>query len=361
MSMSGFRSGFIARAALALALATMSTGCLLGGGGGGGGATGGAAGSSGSAGSSAGTGGSGGAGSSGSAGGGGGPEVLLAVDFFSNNPWAIAIDSDTIYFTDAQGPDGKVIKLPKAGGAAVTLADGLSLPSHLTVDATDVYFMDSDHVQKVPIGGGPVVTMAPADNESYGTVAVDDDQIYWTNYGFMGSAERMPKGGGAPVMIDSGSYPSALLLSGGTVYWAAMEEDEIRQAPAAGGPATLLASGQDHVRWGFAASADHLFWMTEGTFPMALWSAPLDGSGPAVQIGTSPVDGSSPTSLVVDDTYVYFSVSYCKLVRVPIGGGAPIVTDVDMAFGCPRFMTGDADNLYYTSEVGITRFPKSSL
>lgn len=365
---------FRALSLLTLTLATMSAGCLGGGGGGGSGSNvvasfnggggddgGGGDGGGGNGGGNAGGGGNGGGGgNAGGGGNGGGPEVLLAVDF-SHNPWAITVDADTIYYTEAQGPDGKVVRLPKAGGPPVILADGLNLPGHLTVDATDVYFMDPDHVLKVPIAGGPVTTLAPAYNESYSAVAVDDDQIYWTNYGFKGSAERMPKAGGAPFVVDVDSYPSALLLSGGSMYWASLELDVIKMAPTAGGPATVVASGQDAVRWGLAANADHLFWITEGTFPMALWSVPLDGSAPAAQIGVSPVQSSSPTSLVLDDSYVYFSAYLCKIVRIPLGGGAPLVTDVDKALGCPRYMVGDADNLYYTSEVGITKYPKSAL
>lgn len=338
-------AGFSLLAALAMSLFTGCDGNQMGGGTGG-------------------SGGSGGSGGGGAAAGGAGgaplPEVLFAAgpEF---NTWGIALSSDAVYFTDGQGPDGKVGSVPKAGGTMTVLAAGLQSPSPITVDATDVYFMDSHKVMKVPKTGGAVTTVAPAYNETYSAVVVDDDQIYWTNYGFMGSTMRMPKAGGAAVTVAPDAYPAGMVVTGGTMYWSAMDADAIKSAPILGGPVTIVASGQNGPRWGIAANADHLFWVNEGTFPMQIWSAPLDGSGPPVQIGVSPVDGSGQTSLVADDVYVYFKAYLCKIVRIPVGGGAALVTDVDMALGCPRFMAGDVENLYYTSDAGITKYPKSAL
>lgn len=334
-------------------------GCVLnsevGGGtaGDGGAAGGGSAGAAGS--SSGGTGGAGGTGGGAS----GVPQVLATAQ--GMNPWALAVDDSDVYFTDAQGPNGKVARVSKNGGPLAVLAIGQELPSAITVDATDVYFMDSYHVMKVAKAGGVVTAMADAENATYSSVVVDDDQIYWTNYTMPGSVKRMPKAGGAPIHVADDSYPAGIVLAGGNMYWAGLESYEIHGAPTAGGPAFLVAGGQPAPRWGIAASADHLYWITEGTFPMEVWGVPLDASTPPAQVGISPVDSSSQVTLVVDDNYLYFPVYFCKIARIPVGGGAAIVTDVDPALGCPSFITADADNLYYTSSVGITKYPKSAL
>lgn len=353
MSTTRSLSMFTGLSLLAALSGAITTGCILetevgnaGGSGGGG---------------SAGSGGTGGTGGAGGTGGGSAVPELLLAGGFGLNAWGIALDADSVYFTDAQGPNGKVGRVAKVGGALTVLASGLQSPSPITVDATDVYFMDSDHVMKVPIAGGAVTVVADASNDTYSAVVVDDDQIYWTNYTFMGSTMRMPKAGGAPVTVAPDAYPAGMVVTGGQMYWSAMDADAIKSAPILGGPVTVMASNQDAPRWGIAANADHLFWVNEGTFPMQVWGVPLDASLPPAQLGVSPTESSVQTSLVADAAYVYFPVSYCKIVRIPVGGGQPIVTDVAQALGCPRFMAGDADALYYTSEAGITRYPKSAL
>lgn len=323
----------------------------------------GGSGGSGSSGSSGGSGGSGGGtttSGAGGAGGGAGPELLYSVGF-EINPWAIAVDADTVYITDAQGPDGKVISVPKSGGPHTVLAAGLYLPSPLAVDATDVYFLTSDALLKVPVAGGVPSVVAPATNASYSAVALDDDNVYWTNYDAPGSAQQTPKAGGAVVTVDADEYAAGLVLADDKMCWASFGQNAIKCAPTAGGPAAVFAANQNAPRWGIAADSTHLYWMTEGDFPMQLWSGALDGSTPPAQIGESPTDASYATTMVVDSTYVYFVVPYCEIARIPIGGGPALSTIVDPAVGCPRFMTADADNLYYTSEIGVTKYPKSAL
>ena len=65
------------------------------------------------------------------------------------------------------------------------------------MDANYVYWTNSSeasigNVSKAPLAGGPKVVLAA--NQSYpGSVAVDDNYIYWTTGNAAGSIERMPK------------------------------------------------------------------------------------------------------------------------------------------------------------------------
>lgn len=353
-----------------LALGGMTTGCILDTdvgfdsdtGGSGGGATAGGAGSSG------GVGGSGGDADTGGPGGGanGGPEVLFeTVANLSvcgeTNAFGIVVDAHNVYFTDNQGTDSNVLSVPKEGGTVTVLASNVYDPSGIAVDAAYVYFVDTSAVRKVPIGGGPVTALADAENAAYSAVAVDDDNVYWTNYAGLGSTMQIPKAGGPPITLDGGShYPAGVLVTGGSVYWTAFSDYAIESAPVGGGPVVTIAADQPAPRWGLAADDTRLYWITEGTFPMEIWSVPLDAGAPPALLGLAPSDWASATSLLVDAEYAYFSVD-CSIVRLPIGGGEPLITTVDEALGCPRFMTQDAENVYYTSTVGVTRYPKSAL
>lgn len=337
------------------------------GGTGGTGATGGAGGSvgtgtTGGVGGSGGAGAAGGAGGAGAAGGAGGggdaPELLVAATL-DMNPWGIAVDDTNVYFTDAFGINGKVSRVPKAGGPLTVLANGLELPGWLAVDATDVYVITYDHLTKVPIAGGVFTNVGPGGG-SYARVVVDADNVYWTDGTPFGAVRRMAKAGGGITHVDDGDT-YGLVLHGGTLYWSSFHGDAIMSAPAAGGPVSVFAAGQEAPRMGLITDGTDLYWMNEGTFPMQLWRGPLDGSSPPAQIGSPPSDAAWQATLAIDASYLYYPVPYCIIARVPLAGGPTETFTVDPALGCPRFMVGDADNLYYTSDAGITRYPKSAL
>lgn len=330
------------------------------GGAGGSGATG--AGATGGSGGGGTTGGSGGTGATGGSGGGGAagvPELLVAATF-DMNPWGIAIDATNVYFTDAMGINGKVSRVPKAGGPLTVLASGLELPGAVAVDATDVYVLTFDHLLRVPIAGG-VFTNIGTGGAGYARIVLDNDTIYWTDGTLGGALRRMAKGGGGIMHIDDGHDTEGLVLHDGTLYWSSIESGAIKSAPSTGGTVSVFASGQDYPRMGLITDGADLYWMNEGTFPMQLWKGPLDGSAPPAQIGVAPSDSSWAVTFAVDSTYLYYPIPYCEIARMPLAGGPTEVFQVDPLLGCPRFIVGEADNLYYTSDAGVTRYPKSAL
>ena len=277
------------------------------------------------------------------------------------NPWGIAVDATDVYFTDAQGPSGKVVRVPLDGSPAIELANHQDLPSAIAVDATDAYFMLSDALMKVPLAGGPAVQVSPAEDASYATIALDSTNVYWTNYVNAGSAMLIPKAGGPATTLDTGiDYPSGIVVQGGSIYWAVMESNEIKTAPIAGGPATVFASGQNAVRSGLAADSTYLYWITEGDFPNHLVKAPLAGGAP-VDVALSPGDASTPQSLIIDATHAYFidaNTSNCGLAKVELATGAVSSIPLGGSIGCPIFLAADAANIYYTSRAGITKVVK---
>lgn len=314
--------------------------------------------------SSGGGGGSDGSGGSGGSSGAGGAMPGNATMLFDAagsgvNPWGIAVDANNVYFSDAQGPNGKVFRVPLDGSGAAELANGQSSPSAILVDGSDVYFITSDALMKVPAAGGPVQKVADAENATYSGLAVDADHIYWTDYTSPGRTMRIAKAGGPPEMLASGDgYPSGIAVAGGQVYWAVLSDNEIRQVPAAGGMAGVFAANQNAPRWGFASDGVSLYWLTEGDFPMHLMKAPLAGGQPSL-IATSPSQASMASTLVVDASHAYFALPECAIAKVPLAGGPVEQIAIDQALlGCPIFLAGDAANLYFTGFAGVSRIPK---
>jgi hypothetical protein len=100
-------------------------------------------------------------------------------------PENMALDEESVYFTDAPGDAGIVAKVPIAGGARSNLAFGRVAPGALAVDATSVYWVEKRSeggVYKVPLGGGSITTLATGQNLPCG-IAVDSTSVYWTNFG----------------------------------------------------------------------------------------------------------------------------------------------------------------------------------
>jgi DNA-binding beta-propeller fold protein YncE len=80
----------------------------------------------------------------------------------------VAVDSTHVYWvTSGAGifrndPAAKVNKVPLGGGSVTTLASGQSGPVSVAVDGTHVYWTNSGDgtVNEVPIGGGKVTRLA---------------------------------------------------------------------------------------------------------------------------------------------------------------------------------------------------------
>jgi hypothetical protein len=103
-----------------------------------------------------------------------------------NIPYGIAVDATNVYWTDqgsygAIPPDGAIVKMPLAGGAASTVISGLTGPSDLVLDGATFYWISTDGtIKKAPVTGGPTTTLASAQSNSR-DIVVDATSVYWIN------------------------------------------------------------------------------------------------------------------------------------------------------------------------------------
>jgi hypothetical protein len=133
-------------------------------------------------------------------------------------PVGLAIDASHIYWAVDQ--PGTVARVRKDGGAVETLAHG-DKPVGLALDATHAYWSEwgSGRIAKVPKSGGEVVVLA-SDQKGARAIAVDDARVYFT-HAPSGTIRSVPKNGGAVFTHASGQkQPYALAIDGTTIYWA---------------------------------------------------------------------------------------------------------------------------------------------
>ncbi len=134
---------------------------------------------------------------------------------------------------------GTIMKIPAAGGTPTTLASGQGFVAGIGVDATNVYWVNENSppsVAKVPIAGGAVTTMAnvpappppgggPSCCAGISNVVSDGTNIYYGTHNYTtnsgGQIWTVPAIGGTPVLLvnDAAGDPLTLALDGNNIYW----------------------------------------------------------------------------------------------------------------------------------------------
>jgi hypothetical protein len=207
---------------------------------------------------------------------GGGTRTTLATGLTTiPNAEEIAVDSAYVYFTSFEDPapeypqSGAVMKVPIAGGTPITLASEQDYPLGLTVDSTNVYWVNEGSsgsdgsVIQMPLAGGPPTTLATGQAAPV-SVVVDAKNVYWTLWGWTtdggtsGAVMTAPIGGGAVSTLVSGGTGYGIAVDASNVYWTDFRAGNVMQMPLGGGAITTLASGQDGPL-GFGVDADNVY------------------------------------------------------------------------------------------------------
>jgi hypothetical protein len=257
------------------------------------------------------------------------------------NPTALALDTDTLYWTEF---GGLIRKASKAGGAPITLFASQFNPTGIAVDNGTVYFGDGVNLRSVPKGGGSSTILTAATPSQ---IALDATNIYWTDaISGTGAIRKMPRTGGSPVTLATGTTsPSGIKTDGVNVYWSEFSSPgmvwkvsvnggtpsvlgtqvnnrgiaidptstnvywgenvfvnagRIDFAPANGGPPTNLVTGLNNV-WDVAADGTSVFWVEDRTGGVVRQVA-LSGGSPA----TLANNLAEPVALALDPSNVYW-------------------------------------------------------
>jgi hypothetical protein len=144
--------------------------------------------------------------------------------------WRLAQSATTI-FVALEGEKGATIRsLPKNGGPGATIAAATGRgPYALATDATHLYWLELDHVKRVPLAGGPAEDFAPGDGG--GSLALTDRHVVFSmmNYQRKRTVAR-PKAGGAEIMLAPDHDADELTSEGDTVIGIAKWSSLVRYA-----------------------------------------------------------------------------------------------------------------------------------
>jgi hypothetical protein len=317
------------------------------------------------------------------------PAVTLAT-----TPWGfggIAMDASNLYWTatDNTGKAGGVWQMPKGGGTPLLLASGLHVPSGITVDSGNVYWVnEGDHdahngsVMTVPIGGGVPITLASGLSNPR-DVSVAASTVYWTDLDPSNSDNGLvlsvPAGGGAITTVATGQSEPGTILAipeviylpiGGklvateiaNVYWGNYSGDSVETALGLGGPSTLYAgTGTLGVVGDIAVDATNVYFSGSDcdTCGGSLRSVPLGGGAPVVL--ATGLGGSR--GIAVDSSSVYLAsvASSTQLVqKVPLAGGAPLTIATNPTGGTLLFhnVVVDSTSVYWLTDSAVMKVVK---
>jgi hypothetical protein len=145
-------------------------------------------------------------------------------------PNGVAVRDGEVYWTDEGNADGMgtLNDVSAMGGLSSLLGSSLADPARIVADATSVYFADGSAIEKVPIGGGTIVTLA-SDPQWWITyyLSVDETSVYFTEAA-LGHVLKVPLDGGAVVTIANANPRSPRIIAtyGSNMYWSADDPDD---------------------------------------------------------------------------------------------------------------------------------------
>ncbi len=148
---------------------------------------------------------------------------------------AMAINSDSVYWTDGNAVGGAVLKVPLAGGVPVTLVTGQFAPSGIALDATSMYWTDDGNgsgqgaVMKASLSGSSPVTLVSG-LAGPRAIAVDASSVYFADY-IGAKLLKVPLDGGTVTTLATGGSPDAIAIDATSVYWADYDGSVWRRTP----------------------------------------------------------------------------------------------------------------------------------
>ncbi len=289
---------------------------------------------------------------------------------------SLAVDGTYVYFTtQTLGPTtAGVWKMPKCGGAPVSLASGGKRPLSIAVDADNAYWIDFEQgtVNRVPLGGGAVVPLMSDPQTIPQSLVLDSDHVYWTSLAVLGpdqpgmvSLFAVPKAGGAPQAIfTSGSDVSGLAADGSGVYVSGVGPNDnppgesLYRASLAGPPLQLRGGiGCTDLRvdasFVYCAFLDKLTFLTlDGTAELEM----TEPGGHAI-VGMAPDPGGLLfTTTGSPDPNSFGDLPDAVLDSIPAPGARPTSLVTGLAY--PSAVATDGVNVYFVASDGVYGFAR---
>jgi hypothetical protein len=207
----------------------------------------------------------------------------------------------------AVGSPINIVTMPIAGGLPTPLANGVNLNGELVANATDLFYLGSSGIVRIPLAGGASSVVPATSGSLTEALALDSANLYWV-VDVSTSVARIMKlplaGGGDPTTLVTATKIKSIAVDATHVYWTEPEDSEkkgrVRKAPLAGGEMTVLASTLDGPSE-IAADGSFVYWI--GNFGGQVIRLPVAGGTPI------PLTSNRwlATGLRIDATSVYWT------------------------------------------------------
>lgn len=265
------------------------------------------------------------------------------------SPRGIAVDATSVYWTNSNA--GSIAKCGISGCVKPSLLEsGQTSPASIAVDATSVYWTSGATVMKDALGvsGGNPIALASMQVALRALVA-DTTSIYWAS-GVDGTVMKCALNGcgGSPTPLASAQGAvNGIAVSATSVYWTSDNKGIVLKCAlnGCGGNPTTLASAQGHPN-GIAVNATGVYWtnLVDGT----VMKCALNGCGGSPTILASAQQ--APDRIAVDAANVYWGTvgSVMKCAIGGCGGKPSIHAPVQ---GMVGGIALDAMSVYWTDNV----------
>jgi hypothetical protein len=160
----------------------------------------------------------------------------------------VALDSGRVYFvvvSAADPGDVGVWSITKDGSSGASQLYQGPVTRPIAVDAEDVFFSTAQVngiLVKVPKTGGAPVTLANL--VVLGDLALDDANVYAATWGAGANVVQIPKGGGGSTLLVGGDNGpiTGVAIGHGRVAWTSEDANSAFSVPIGGGPISTLAA-----------------------------------------------------------------------------------------------------------------------
>lgn len=280
------------------------------------------------------------------------------------------MEGSNVYWASTPPGTAEVGSVPVGGGSATTLVrlGSGAQPLSIAVDATNAYVAGTTcggplgctgWIDEISLSSGATTTLASNVSVS-GPIAVDGKSLYWTSSGgeFTGTVMSVPIAGGSPTTLASNqSWPGAIAVDATNAYWA-NGNGTIMKMPIGGdggGAPSVLAYGQTGAA-AITVYGANVYWVTagtcadNGTCTGTVMTVPVAGAASPTTLAS---EQNTPAGIAVDGTNVYWTNSN-SLMKVPIGGGAPI----ELGAQGGSAVVLDATNVYWLSGPAVVQLAK---
>ena len=273
--------------------------------------------------------------------------VVLASDLFL--PITMVSDATSL-FVGENAPDGKILRVPKAGGASQVLANAVSTTQSIAVDDNTVFYTSGGGLRTVPAAGGaePALVYKAPGSEA---LALTKNDIFLAEP--LGELVRLDRATlGATVLVTGPSFARRIAVLPAHVF-ISNEQAGLHRYDLAAGTLDLLAPELGSPRALLAFHDDVYF-----TVPSRIYRLQPSSKSP-ILLADLGMLGVHPEALAADGAHLYATLVMNGgagpgiVVRVPLAGGEPEVIVADAGI-TPRGLVVDQGCLYWIDWQGGT-------